>query len=108
MRSQQLELYRARADILKAVAHPLRLAVVDYLRDDERCVCEIAGHVRSERSNISRHLALMVHAGVLSNRKEGLKVYYRLRTPCVLNFLACVDGVIREQLKRTRALLCKA
>lgn len=107
MQSKQMELYEARAEILKAMAHPLRLAVAEFLRDGERCVCEIAEHVDSEQSNISRHLTLMVRAGVLANRKQGLKVYYRLRTPCVLNFLECVDRVIREQFKRTRALLAK-
>jgi ArsR family transcriptional regulator len=74
-------LYEKQAEIAKAIAHPLRIAVIDFLKDGERCVCDIAEHVGSERSNVSRHLAVMVNAGVLSCRKEGLKVFYWLRTP---------------------------
>ena len=107
MKADAMQLYAMKANVLKAVAHPLRLAIVEYLGKRERCVCEIAEHVGSGRSNISRHLALMMRSGVLVNRKEGLRVYYRLRTPCVLEFLGCVDGVIREQVRCARPLLLK-
>ena len=107
MKTDAMELYRMKADILKAAAHPLRLATIEFLGKRERCVCEIADHLGAERSNISRHLALMLRCGVLTNRKDGLKVYYRLRTPCVLNFLGCVDGVIRERVKCARRLCAK-
>ena len=96
-----------KAEIFNALAHPLRMAMVEYLSDGERCVCEIAEHVGAERSNISRHLALMVRAGVLSNRKDGLNVYYSLRCKCVTKFLTCVDGMVREQVRDAGALLKK-
>ncbi len=98
-------LLERQAEIAKAVAHPLRMAVLDFLQDGEKCVCEIAAHVGSERSNVSRHLAVMVHAGVLSCRKDGLKVFYTLRTPCVAEFLACVVRVLRQQAKENKKLL---
>ena len=105
MNRRDAQPYALKAEILKAMAHPLRLAIVEYLRDGERCVCEIAEHVGAGRSNISRHLALMVRAGVLANRKDGLQVFYSLRCRCVLNFLGCVDGVIRDRIKRATAAL---
>lgn len=98
-------LFERQAAIARAVAHPLRLAVLDFLQDREKCVCDIAEHVGAERSNISRHLAVMVHAGVLSCRKEGLKVFYTLRTPCVAEFLACVVRVLKHQAKEDEKLL---
>ena len=98
-------LYEKQAEITKAVAHPLRIAVIEFLKDGERCVCDIAEHVGSERSNVSRHLGLMVRAGVLSCRKEGLKVFYTLRTPCVAEFLACVTRVLKQQAKENEKLL---
>ena len=98
-------LFERQAEIAKAVAHPLRIAVIDFLKDGEKCVCEIAEHIGSERSNVSRHLALMVHAGVLSCRKDGLKVFYTLRTPCVAEFLSCVVRVLRQQAKENEKLL---
>ncbi len=93
------------AEIAKAVAHPLRVAVIDFLQDGEKCVCEIAEHLGSERSNVSRHLGVMVGAGVLCCRKEGLKVFYALRTPCVARFLSCVTRVARHQARENEKLL---
>lgn len=93
------------AEIAKAIAHPLRIAVIDFLKDGERCVCDIAEHVGSERSNVSRHLAVMVNAGVLSCRKEGLKVFYWLRTPCVVDFLGCATRVLKCQAQEHEQIL---
>jgi len=101
------KLYELKAEILQAIAHPIRLAVVDFLKDGEQCVCDIARHVGAGRSNVSRHLAVMLRAGVLECRKDGLRVMYSLKTPCVLNFLSCVSGVLREQMESTKALLRK-
>jgi len=98
-------LYARQAEIAKAAAHPLRIGIIDFLRDGEKCVCEIAVHVGSERSNVSRHLSVMVRAGVLTCRKEGLKVFYSLRTPCVAEFLSCVTRVVRQQAEESGKLL---
>ncbi len=98
-------LYERQAEIAKAVAHPLRVAVIDFVKDGEKCVCDIAEHVGSERSNVSRHLSVMVGAGVLNSRKEGLKVFYWLRTPCVVEFLGCAIRVLKQQAKEHERLL---
>ncbi|MEW6356419.1 MAG: metalloregulator ArsR/SmtB family transcription factor [Planctomycetota bacterium] len=105
MDKQQARLYEMKAGVIKALAHPIRLAIVDYLKDGEQCVCDIAEHVGSERSNVSRHLSVMVKAGVLTHRKDGLMMFYSLQTPCVVNFFSCVDRVLREQIKHNTALL---
>jgi DNA-binding transcriptional ArsR family regulator len=98
-------LFERQAGIAKAVAHPLRVAVIDFLKDGERCVCDIAEQVGSERSNISRHLAVMVHAGVLTCRKDGLKVFYSLKTPCIAQCLSCITRVVKQQAKVNENLL---
>ncbi len=100
-------LYQAKSEILKALAHPIRLAILDVLRDGEQCVCDIASAVSAERSNVSRHLAVMTHAGVLTSRKEGLMVYYKLLTPCIQDFFCCINDVIRQRLRQQQALLKK-
>ena len=98
-------LFEKQAEIAKAIGHPLRVAIVDFLKDGERCVCDIAEHISSERSNVSRHLSVMVRAGVLEYRKEGLKVLYKLKAPCILQFFSCVTGVLRHQAKENEKLL---
>jgi len=99
------QLFEKQAQIAKAIAHPLRIAVLDFLKAGSQCVCDIARHIGSERSNVSRHLSVMTNAGVLESRKEGLKVIYTLKTPCILDFFSCVTGVLRQQAKDNQRLL---
>ncbi len=105
MDEQTQRLYELKAEVLKALAHPIRLAVADFLRGGEQCVCDIAEHVGAERSNVSHHLSQMLGAGVLECRKDGLRVLYSLKTPCVLNFFACVENVLKERLESDAELL---
>jgi DNA-binding transcriptional ArsR family regulator len=104
-RMPSLARFELQAEVLQALAHPTRLAIVDLLRGGEVCVCEIAAAVGSERSNVSRHLAVMSRGGILRTRKEGRQVHYSLRTPCVLDFIACATRTLEVDLdERTRAL----
>lgn len=98
-------LFEKQAEIAKAIAHPLRIAIIDFLKEGEQCVCDIAEYVGAERSNISRHLSVMVKAGVLEYRKEGLKVIYKLKCVCILDFFSCVIKVIKQQAKDNEKLL---
>ena len=100
--------YELQAQIISALAHPIRVAIVDLLKDGEVCVCEIAERTGAERSNTSRHLAVMLKAGVLKTRKDGLQVYYALRTPCILNFLACATRAIEQNLKEQSKAMASA
>jgi ArsR family transcriptional regulator len=100
-------LYQAKAEMIQAAGHPIRLAVLDFLRDGEQCVCDIAEHVGAERSNVSRHLAVMFKAGLLEQRKDGLRMMYSLRCRCILDFLSCVEEVLKERLVETRSLLSR-
>ena len=97
--------YARQTEIVKALAHPFRLAVVECLKDGERCVCEIAECVGAHQSNLSRHMAMMTHAGVLARRKDGMKVFYRVRCKRVFAALDCVDRIVGEQTAERSALL---
>ncbi len=97
--------YELQAQVIGALAHPIRVAIVDLLKDGEVCVCEIAERIGAERSNTSRHLAIMLKAGVVRTRKDGLQVFYSLRTTCVMNFLNCATNSIRQNIKeQTKAM----
>ncbi|MCE5185862.1 MAG: metalloregulator ArsR/SmtB family transcription factor [Planctomycetaceae bacterium] len=98
-------LFERQASIAKAIGHPVRVAVIDFLKDGEQCVCDIAAKVGSERTNLSKHLSVMVSAGVLESRKDGLKVMYRLKTPCVVKFLGCLRECLKAQVKETQELM---
>ncbi len=85
--------YKAQARILKALAHPTRLFIVDELARGERCVCELTDRIDAEMPTVSRHLSQLKHAGIVEDEKRGAQVFYRLRVPCVLNFFKCVKAV---------------
>ena len=80
--------------ILKGIAHPVRLAVVEALAVYDMCVCDIAEMFHFDRTTISKHLALMKNLGILEDRKEGLKVYYSLRIRCLPSMLSCIEKVV--------------
>ena len=88
----QLE-YKAKAKIIKALAHPSRLFIVDELARGERCVAELTDMIGVEMPSVSRHLSQLKEVGILEDEKRGAQVFYRLRVPCVLNFFSCVEAV---------------
>jgi DNA-binding transcriptional ArsR family regulator len=98
-------LFEKQAEIARAIAHPLRVAILDFLKDGDQCVCDIAEFVGSERSNVSRHLAVMVNAGLLEYHKDGLKVIYKLKCKCFTEFFACAAKVVKQQAKENEKLL---
>jgi ArsR family transcriptional regulator len=103
----QQKLHKLQAEVIGAMGHPIRLAIIDFLSSGEQCVCDIASAVGAERSNVSRHLAVLYSAGLVSCRKEGLKQMYSLSAPCVLKFLSCITDVVRQQANQRRdALRC--
>lgn len=92
--------FERRARILKALAHPTRLFIVDELSRGERCVCELTELIGDDTSTVSKHLAVLKDAGILESDKRGLQVWYRLKVPCVLNFFGCLEAVIGDAPRR--------
>jgi len=96
--------FEARAAVIKAMAHPTRLFIVDELSHGERCVCELTEMIGADMSTVSRHLAVLKGAGIVEDEKRGAQVFYKLRMPCILNFFECVESVIRAKAQAQLAL----
>ena len=94
--------FKAQAQVFKALSHPGRLLMLDELSRGERCVCELAALVGSEMPTVSRHLSQLKNAGIVDDEKRGSQVFYRLVTPCVMNFFKCVASV-REKSQNQAA-----
>jgi ArsR family transcriptional regulator len=86
----------ARSRVMKALAHPTRLFIVDELSRGERCVCELTDGIGADVSTVSKHLSVLKGAGIVLDDRRGVQVFYRLRVPCILNFFGCVEAVIEE------------
>lgn len=97
MNDQERVKHEAMAQILKALAHPMRLWIVTQLTQGERCVCEFVNDTDADFSTVSRHLTVLKLAGLVADEKRGKKVFYSLKVPCVINFLACIESVVAER-----------
>lgn len=97
-------IYEHKARIIKAIAHPSRLAMIDSLAEGDKCVCELQALVGSDMSTVSKHLAVLRAAGIVSDHKRGVQVYYHLEVPCILQFMGCVDEVIRANAKAQKRI----
>jgi len=77
------------AELLKAIGHPMRLAMLEALKQGPRCVCELAESLGLNKSVASKHLSLLYDVGVLNLEKKGTQVFYTLMTPCVVEMSQC-------------------
>ncbi|OGG04717.1 MAG: transcriptional regulator [Candidatus Glassbacteria bacterium RIFCSPLOWO2_12_FULL_58_11] len=97
--------FELRAKIIKAMAHPTRLFIVDELSKGEKCVCELTRMIGADASTVSKHLSVLKNAGIVQDDKRGLQVFYKLKISCILNFFSCVESVLksnaREQMELT-------
>jgi ArsR family transcriptional regulator len=91
--------FELRAKVIKAMAHPTRLFIVDELSRQERCVCELTEMIGADVSTVSKHLSVLKNAGIIADEKRGTMVFYSLRIPCVLQFFSCVETVVKENAK---------
>lgn len=85
--------YKKRSEIIKALAHPTRLFIMDFLSDGEKCVCEIVEQVGVDTSTISKHLSVMRNAGLVEDEKRGLNVFYKMTCPCILSLFNCLESI---------------
>ena len=91
-------LVAARAGIFKALGHPTRLTLVQALAARPHCVCELVELVPGSQATTSRHLEVLLRAGVVRRRREGVKMIYELALPCILGAMPCVNRALRQRL----------
>ena len=102
MNPQDKLIYDAKAKVLKALAHPTRLWITEQLAHGERCVCDFVNDIGADFSTVSKHLSILKHAGILEDHKRGKQVFYRLKVPCVLGFMHCVQAVLNSQAMKDK------
>jgi ArsR family transcriptional regulator len=107
MDNQRLQAYEARASIIKAMAHPSRLLIIDELKKQDRCVGELTEMIGADTSTVSKHLSVLKNAGIVSDSRKGTAVYYTLLCPCILDFIGCIEDVIENNTnKHVETLRC--
>jgi ArsR family transcriptional regulator len=105
MEEKEKPMYEAKARVLKALAHPTRLWMAEKLSEQECCVCEFVEAIGVDFSTVSKHLSVLKQAGIVEDEKRGKQVYYRLKVPCILKFMSCVEAVLVANAKEHTSLL---
>ena len=90
---------------LKAIAQPTRLRILYFLKDGEKCACEIIPRMKEDQSNVSRHLTHMRDMGILESRREGASIYYRNKDKRIFNLLSLVDEMVKAGIKEKVQLI---
>ena len=85
---------RRKAAIFKALGHPTRLEIVEALARREHCVCELVDMVPGSQATTSKHLEVLLDAGIVERRRDGVKMIYRLALPCVLDAIPCIEKAL--------------
>jgi len=86
------------SEVLKALAQPTRLKILECIRGGEKCICEIVPEINGEQSNISRHISVMQRGHLITTRKEGVKVMVKVRDPKIFTILDQVSGILKSQM----------
>ena len=94
-----------KAEVLKALAQPTRLQILEYLRGGERCICEIIPAIGGEQSNISRHISLMQKSHLVTTRKDGVKVMVKVSDPKIFHILDQVSVLLKSRMSEHHQLL---
>ena len=104
MTEEQKKRCELRAHMFKAMGHPLRIFILEKLKERPRCVCELADEIGINKSAASKHLSQLREAGLVDDEKRGTLVEYRLTAPCVLDLAACAETTVLLNRKRQLGL----
>lgn len=97
--------FRIKADFLRCLAHPARLAVIEYLKTREASVGQMVNGLGLEQSGLSKHLGMLRQAGILSSRQEGASVFYAVKDPDIFQILRPIALILRKKLKESEDVL---
>jgi len=97
-------IYELHAAVCRAIGHPVRMKVLDLLRDGEECVCRLAPRAGVTESNLSQLLAALRRTGIVDTRREGHSIYYRVRDPRIFEVIDHMRAILADQLARADSL----
>lgn len=95
-----MDAYESQVQLLKALANPARLQILDVLREDEQCVCHLEAVLGLRQAYVSQQLMILRQAGLVVDRKEGLRVYYRVTDPGVYSILDVARSLVSRQAQK--------
>lgn len=102
------KLFALHAEVCKSLANPIRLKILDALRQGEQSVQALAKRLQLRTANLSQHLAILRQRGIVTTKRRGLNIYYRCANPKMLRACAILREVLLEQLAEGGRLIRRA
>ncbi|MDD3846246.1 MAG: metalloregulator ArsR/SmtB family transcription factor [Syntrophorhabdaceae bacterium] len=102
-----MEEAQIRSNIIKAMGHPVRLMMIECLKEGTQSFSELFDLFSLDKSTVSKHLLVLKEAGIVTSQKVGTDMIYKLEVPCVTDFFGCVTAVIENNVRRQQVCLCK-
>jgi len=90
-------IFEMQAEICKTLTNPKRIEILNALKTEERTVTELVNALGASKANVSQHLAVMRHKGILTTRREGVNIFYRVANPKVIEACSLMKEVLFEQ-----------
>jgi ArsR family transcriptional regulator len=103
--SEEKLVFKVKAELLKSIAHPSRLAILEYLKEQEASVGEMVVKLEMEQSGLSKHLSVLKQAGILSSRQEKVTVFYSVRDKDIFIVLRTVSEILRKKFREGENVL---
>lgn len=100
-------LYELQAEVCKTLASPKRLEIINALKEGEKSVGELVEILGVPKANVSQHLAVMRHKGILKSRRDGVNIYYSIANEKVVKACTLMKEVLTEQLRERNRILAK-
>ncbi|MBI4346568.1 MAG: winged helix-turn-helix transcriptional regulator [Elusimicrobia bacterium] len=98
---------KIKADFLGALSHPVRLAIIEELREGSSSVGRMVERLRVEQSSLSKHLAILRHAGIVDSRREKATVRYSIRDRDIFRVLRPIAQILRKRMEEGRSVLAR-
>ncbi|MBI4369516.1 MAG: winged helix-turn-helix transcriptional regulator [Elusimicrobia bacterium] len=98
-------IFKIKADFFKALAHPIRLAIIEHLKNGEKSVGHMVQALVVEQSGLSKHLAILRQAGIVTSRQEKVTVYYSIRDKDIFQVLRPISEILRKKLEESQRVL---
>jgi ArsR family transcriptional regulator, virulence genes transcriptional regulator len=100
----QNKILEMQCEICKALAHPLRIAIVDRLKNEETSAADLIAELGLSKANLSKHMGMLIHGGIIESRREGRQIFYRLTDPDIQKACAIMRSILYRRLKEGERL----
>ena len=103
-KASQQKIFQMQCDICRALGHPLRMAIVDHLKDKETAAADLINALEISKANLSKHMSLLIQGGIVEARRDGRQIFYRLTDPDIQKACSIMSSILYRRLKRGEKL----